>query len=259
MTRKYESEALLADLVADPTLLRCEYEVPSTMLIAREMLSGDPAPPFWGLVLAERQSEGRGRVSGRSWFSVSGNLHVTFLCSFANRKLTELSGLSLAVGCTLAETLRECGVGTCLKWPNDLLASDGRKLGGVLIELRQHRKGWVALIGLGLNLHVAPPEGASIQELAPFQRSPVLDSPESFLLSLVPKLKTDLEKFEACGFKGFRERWLAYNGGEGRMLITLGDKKVEAFFLGVTETGALVVKYEGRVCEVSSGEVLESC
>lgn len=256
MNRNFGLEAVLADLVTDPKLLRCEHEVLSTMILAREMLSGDPVPPFWGLALAEQQSEGRGRVSGRSWFSVTGNLHVTFLCSLANKELSELSGLSLAVGCALAEVLRELGLDTCLKWPNDILAPDGRKLGGLLIELCQHRDSWVALIGLGLNLRVAPAEGACIQELVSAQSSPALNNPESFLQRFVPRLKSDLKKFELCGFKGFRETWLRYNCGKERILVTLGDEKVEAFFLGVTEKGSLVVNYQGRVCEIFSGEIL---
>ena len=45
----------------------------------------------------------------------------------------------------------ECGV----KWPNDVLL-DGRKLAGVLIEARP-QNGW-AVIGVGLNLSIAPEE-----------------------------------------------------------------------------------------------------
>jgi len=78
------------------------------------------------LLVAESQTAGRGRM-GRVWQSQPGD-SLTFSLSlpFAPK---DWSGLSLAVGLSLAESLHP---DIRLKWPNDLWWQE-RKLGGILI------------------------------------------------------------------------------------------------------------------------------
>ena len=65
----------------------------------------------------------------------------------------DLGALGLVIGVCALRALREHGVGgVSLKWPNDLLV-DGRKLGGVLIDLRAESAGAACVvIGIGLNM-----------------------------------------------------------------------------------------------------------
>ena len=56
--------------------------------------------------------------------------------------------------CEAAEALRP-GIECQIKWPNDVWL-EGRKLAGILIEARP-QDGW-AVIGVGLNLSIAPDE-----------------------------------------------------------------------------------------------------
>lgn len=108
------------------------------------------------LRLALRQTAGRGRA-GRVWHSDAGSLTFSLAWRFA-RPVTALSGLSLAVGVTVAEVLRARDVRVSLKWPNDLLQGDG-KLGGILIETAGGgsllREECWAVIGIGINMQVA--------------------------------------------------------------------------------------------------------
>jgi hypothetical protein len=50
--------------------------------------------------------------------------------------LHRMSGLPMAVGVALAETIAALGVPVQIKWPNDLLR-DGAKLAGILVEARR--------------------------------------------------------------------------------------------------------------------------
>ena len=107
-----------------------------------------------GLVLvAEHQSAGRGRL-GREWVSPARSaLTVSFLLVPAAGVPPERWGwLPLATGLAAAAAVRRsAGVQVGLKWPNDVLAEDGRKLGGILLE-RVERDGTpAAVIGIGLN------------------------------------------------------------------------------------------------------------
>ncbi len=107
------------------------------------------------LLSARRQTAGRGRL-GRAWQSDDASL--TFSVAVTVSAALDLSGLSLAVGCTVADVLDPAGARVQLKWPNDLFL-DGAKLGGILIEtvpLPAERRGVV--IGIGLNLQPLPPE-----------------------------------------------------------------------------------------------------
>ena len=79
------------------------------------------------LLVAESQSAGRGRL-GRQWVSQRGD-SLTFSLGLPIAP-KDWSGLSLAVGLSLAESLHP-QVG--LKWPNDLWI-EGHKLGGIVIE-----------------------------------------------------------------------------------------------------------------------------
>jgi BirA family biotin operon repressor/biotin-[acetyl-CoA-carboxylase] ligase len=124
----------------------------STNARARELVEAGAAGGT--VVTAAEQTAGRGR-QGRSWTAPPGKalLYSAILRPLDERHLLLPLAVPLAV-CEAAEELApevECMV----KWPNDVWV-DGRKLAGVLIEAKP-QDGW-AVIGVGLNLSIAPSE-----------------------------------------------------------------------------------------------------
>ncbi len=118
-------------------------------LLARA-LAGEPE----GTVLAaEEQRAGRGRM-GRIWTSppraaLTFSLLLKPAVPPARRGwLPLLAGVAVAAAVT-----RATGVGTGLKWPNDLLAADA-KLAGILAEAA----GNAVVVGIGLNVSTEPAE-----------------------------------------------------------------------------------------------------
>ena len=106
------------------------------------------------MVTAREQTAGRGR-QGRAWTAPDGKalLYSAIVRPLDERHLLLPLSVPLAV-CAAAEALRsdsECMV----KWPNDVWL-EGRKLAGILIEAKP-QDGW-AVIGVGLNLSIAPEE-----------------------------------------------------------------------------------------------------
>src|ERR1700728_417434 len=85
------------------------------------------------VAVAEHQSAGRGRL-GRRWEAPSGaNLLVSVL--LRPPLPAELRHLASAVvGLAAVDAAAPLGLELGLKWPNDILAGDGRKLAGVLAE-----------------------------------------------------------------------------------------------------------------------------
>ena len=124
----------------------------STNERARELV--DAGAPGGTVVTAREQTAGRGR-RGRVWTAPEGKalLYSAVLRPLDERHLLLPLSVPLAV-CAAAEELRpdiECQV----KWPNDIWLEE-RKLSGILIESRP-QDSW-AIIGIGLNLSIAPDE-----------------------------------------------------------------------------------------------------
>lgn len=215
-------------------------------------------------LLAERQTAGRGRL-GRPWVSPFGrNLYLTLGWRFAGG-VRGLQGLSLAVGCAIAEAIDEqFGVSMALKWPNDLYI-DGRKCGGVLIDMSGDPSGeCVAIIGVGLNVAMSGggtgvgARGVEVTidqpwtDLSGHAREPVTrnEAAASVLSALVPLL----QGFETEGFAHWRDRWQARDMLRGSPVEVSGTVPVSGLGAGVNESGALLVAGEENVEVVYGGD-----
>src|SRR5690606_19349579 len=123
-----------------------------------ELLRRPPAGAGAQVLLAERQSGGRGR-RGRSWESpLAANLYLSLARRF-DGGLARLGGLGLVAGIAVADALHGLGAPAVgLKWPNDIVVREGdslRKLGGILVEGGGEHGGPVrAVIGIGLNIRM---------------------------------------------------------------------------------------------------------
>lgn len=126
--------------------------IDSSQLELQRRLSVEPLQrPL--LVIAHEQTAGRGRL-GRSWFGHPGHTLMFSLWSPTPTLPAErLPLLSLAAGLALVEWLDAC-LATCqLKWPNDVLGPDCRKLAGILCEgVWNGASPRGAIIGVGVNV-----------------------------------------------------------------------------------------------------------
>jgi BirA family biotin operon repressor/biotin-[acetyl-CoA-carboxylase] ligase len=126
-------------------------EVDSTNRVAADLVRA--GAPDGVVVVADHQTAGKGR-RGRTWESRPGTaLLVSAVLRPAPRLVTLAAGVAAVEACEAA-----AAVPVGLKWPNDLLAEDGRKLGGILSELVDGG----AVVGLGVNLTWAPPGAACL-------------------------------------------------------------------------------------------------
>lgn len=119
--------------------------------------------PHPRLVLCERQLAGRGRGGNRWWASAGALTFSVVIEPLALGIPTDRwPTLSVAVGGAICEALAPCipSADVRLKWPNDVYA-DGRKLGGILVEVPQVTPPRL-VIGIGINVansaRNAPPE-----------------------------------------------------------------------------------------------------
>ena len=209
------------------------------------------------LLVAERQSAGRGRA-GRSWLSAADGGSLTFSLAWKFRApLHALAGLPLAVGVALAETLAALDVTVQLKWPNDLL-KDGAKLAGVLIETQSAGPDAVwAVIGVGLNL--ALPDELEARIGRPAASAPWLAKMDrdALMAALLGQLAASLRQFEQQGFAAFCGRWNRLHAYQG-CPVDIIDRGVilhQGIAAGVDDSGALLLDGAfGRVA-VNAGDV----
>ena len=115
---------------------------------------GRAGAPEWTVVLADRQTAGRGR-QGHVWISPPGNLYLSVLLR-PSLPLGATTVLPLATGLAVAQALEDQGLAARLKWPNDVLSED-RKLAGVLTEAASGPTGLEAVVlGIGVNVNLDP-------------------------------------------------------------------------------------------------------
>jgi BirA family transcriptional regulator, biotin operon repressor / biotin---[acetyl-CoA-carboxylase] ligase len=209
--------------------------------------------------LAEAQSAGRGR-RGRGWVATPcHNILMSMSWRFETGPAS-LAGLSLAAGVAVLRALNEFGVQDAgLKWPNDILR-DGRKLAGLLIDLRGEASGpSLVVLGLGLNVHLAPGDAAHIDQpwsaLRDSLHAPVDRNRLAGLL--IVHLGELFHAFERAGFESYRLEWERchlYADKPVRLLSGLED--VSGTVEGIDVQGGLRVRLaDGALRTFHSGEV----
>jgi BirA family biotin operon repressor/biotin-[acetyl-CoA-carboxylase] ligase len=206
--------------------------------------------PAGSVIVAERQTAGRGRL-GREWIAAPGDsLTFSLLWRFASG--TPLSGLSLAVGVGVARALEKVGVGdTALKWPNDILKG-GRKLGGILIELQPNM---ATVIGIGINLRLPESMPAELRATAAALETDI--DRGSLLAALLAELLTALDAFAGQGFAALRGEWLARHAWAGRPVRVLSPHAapLDGICAGIDTDGALLLETAAGMQRILSGDV----
>jgi len=209
--------------------------------------------------LSESQSAGRGR-RGRGWIATP---YRNLLLSIAWRfefGPAAMAGLSLAAGVAVLEALEEFGVRDAgLKWPNDILL-DGRKLAGLLVDVRGEVAGpSLAVLGLGLNVQLDARDARLIDQpwamLA--ERVPAPVDRNRLAALVVARLIGMLRVFVHSGFESFRAEWErrhVYAGQPVRLLA--GQEEVTGMAEGIDRQGGLQLRdASGHIQTYYSGEV----
>ena len=155
------------------------------------------------IVWADFQTAGRGQ-RGHSWESRAGeNLTFSVVLEPHFLPVAEQFMLLEAVALALADFFAQLGVGTKIKWTNDIYVGD-RKAVGILIE-HSYSAGKLSrtVVGIGINVN---------------QTDFSADIPNPISLSLLTGKKYDrralLEQFEAC----LATRYLQLKNGEWETL-----------------------------------------
>jgi BirA family biotin operon repressor/biotin-[acetyl-CoA-carboxylase] ligase len=239
-----------------------EIESTNSYLVVSEA----PSPGGIRVALTDNQVAGRGR-HGRAWHSPPGSgLAISIGYTFA-RQPANLAALTLAIGVGAIEALASVGApGVQLKWPNDLIASDG-KIGGILTETQSLPGGAIKVVsGLGLNIELGP---GIVAELAIDRAGPVVDLAaivdtlpcrNRLAARLIESLCETFVGFDSAGFAPYAGRWARSDWLRGReFAVDTPQARVTGRGAGIADDGALLVRTAlGEVSRITSGTIVMS-
>lgn len=249
-----ETGSTNADLLARVSGVNIAKDTATDIATDMQLDGGLESPT---LLWAQSQTAGKGRA-GRSWHS---SVEATLTFSLA-WKFTlppqALTGLPLAVGVSIAQTLASLGVPVRLKWPNDIL-KNGDKLAGILIETvvdKRARQTIWAVIGVGINL--AQSETLRAQIGRTVADAAELDQDrERLMADLLTGLAETLSLFEKEGFAAFSAEWNACDAYANAAVNIVDQGNIVQYGIarGVDDSGCLQLDTaQGRIA-IAAGDV----
>lgn len=214
------------------------------------------------VVLGEFQRLGRGRL-GRRWICPPGaNILLSVLLINSKAALSH-EALTIAAGLAVSEAIEDaCGLGSQLRWPNDVLL-EGAKTAGVLVELRNISAQRAAVVGIGINAN-ASPDPAQVDmpatDIAEHLGHPVERT--EVIRALLARLDEWIVTIEAGKLEHLHERWVARCGMMNqRVTVLSGGRRHVGRVLDVSPLEGLVLSCDDgrRVYLPAAGSTLESC
>jgi BirA family biotin operon repressor/biotin-[acetyl-CoA-carboxylase] ligase len=207
------------------------------------------------LVLADEQSKGRGRFD-RKWHSKPGSgLALSLIMRprsipRVDTRLTVLGALSVV------DILVERGVEAWIKWPNDVIVSEG-KLAGVLVETSWHGDEMdYAIIGIGVNIRPSSIPRVELDYPATCVDHAVGESQnrEDFLLDLIRTLGT---WYRDVGSDELIQAWQRCLAFRNEQVILRGKESTTCGLLeGLDADGRLMIRLDsGETIVVSEGDL----
>ena len=210
------------------------------------------------LAVTEFQSAGKGRL-GRRWTAPEGSSIMMSVLLRPDFEPQYASMLTLVMGLSVAQAVRELDIEVSIKWPNDVVVSR-KKICGILTEMGLE-KGRIreVVIGDGINVNLEEfPD-----ELKDKATSLYLETGKKYdrnrLISLImEKFERNYEKFtETCDLSPLIDDYnvmLANRNQPVRILDKINP--YEGIAIGIDREGELLVKVaDGEIRKVCSGEV----
>jgi BirA family biotin operon repressor/biotin-[acetyl-CoA-carboxylase] ligase len=223
-------------------------ELASTNLRAKEIAADSPNGT---VVVAEKQSEGRGRL-GKAWASPPGGIYLSIILK-PDILPDHIHRLTLVAGVAAVETLSELGIDAEIKWPNAILINE-RKVCGILTEIDAEADAVnYVIIGIGVNanteLDALPPltmlQATSLKE-AMGQKVDRVSITQRFM----ERFEQYYVTFTKGGFTSILEHWREHSSTIGRRVkIATKFRTIVGEAVGIDHDGALIVELSDGTVE----------
>ena len=223
-------------------------------LIAR---ANSGAPIAGTVLIAEHQTAGRGR-QGRSW-AAARYAQITMSVAIDTARVpTEAWGwLPLATGVAIVDTVTALGVDAGLKWPNDVLAGDG-KLAGILAEVAAEQR--AVVVGIGLNVSLSADEVGVDGVTSLVGLGVAAPDRQRVIVALLNELGRRVDAWRRAGgadrdlIADYRTRSLTL--GRPVRAILPGDREIVGVARDVDDQGRLSIDVDGQTATVAAGDIV---
>lgn len=227
--------------------VHCLDEVDSTQNVASSLIR--EGAPEGTLVIAERQSTGRGRL-GRHWHSPKGKGIYMSLVMKPEIPLHMTPHLTLLAAVALARAIRKeiPGLSPGIKWPNDLLIHD-KKISGILLESSAENESLQYIVaGVGISCNFEPEDYT--EELKERATSLLIESGTKvdragLIAEFLLQLEELYELYAQQGFGPIRTLWEASSVTLGRQIRSITSSGTyEGTAVGLDDWGGLILRLE---------------
>ena len=239
---KLNKDKILQNLPANKVNLEIFNEIDSTNDEAKRII----VQKDFHVIIAERQTKGRGRL-GKKWSSPnSGNIYMT-ICTENDHSN---SPLSLVTGLICKRAINKISnkLLVSLKWPNDILVKD-KKIGGILVEKEIQKEVTRTIIGIGININIKKQE-SWWGDLSNYN----LETKRNELINLILLEFISMSKdMNPNWMDEWRDSCIHMNK---QIKIEVGNSfKEEAFFKDIDENGNAIIETNEGKKVMSSGEI----
>lgn len=211
-------------------------------------------------VVADLQTAGRGR-RGRTWSSPAG---VNLMLSVGIRPRID-GGEAGLLGIAAALAVRDACAGFAedaalvVRWPNDVVAADGRKLAGLLVETAvEEGRLAEAIIGIGINVNwplAEMPREVRDRATSLLALSGALIDRVALLSAVLSALDAEIAALERG--ESPVARLAAVSALDGRQVtVDVGSERLAGTAAGISKQGLLLLDTDAGRVVLAVGEVV---
>lgn len=234
-------------------------ETVSTSTLLKELAKN--GAPEGTVVIAERQTGGRGRL-GRSFFSPFGTgIYMSFLVR-PQITLADSAKITALAAVSVCEAIKDVtGIATGIKWVNDVYKA-GKKISGILTEAvlsDDNISPKFISVGIGINVY----QSDMPKEIADIATSLFTENPKEIRNELIARILDIFYGYYTSEIavssekKSFVEKYREYSVVTGKQIkVIRGFESFEATAIGIGEDCSLLVRLaNGDTLYLSSGEI----
>lgn len=213
---------------------------------AMRMLREGVRPPF--VVVAKRQTRGRGRLD-RRWYSDESSTLCVSVAVDLPVDAGLVSSFTVACGVEICNALKRAfGAELFLKWPNDLYSKRGGKIGGMLTELYVGGGARSAVFGAGINCFASAGNlSAPSDVLASMDALESVCSREISINTVCALVVSSTQKAaERTSTRGLAADFSPFDWLRGRrMRLDVGGRIIDGIACGIDDFGRIGISENG--------------
>ncbi len=227
-------------------------ETPSTNALAKEILKTHEES---FVLMTRAQTAGRGRMT-RTWqMTPDHDIAMSFVYLTEGYPLDLLFSVIRLASLSVYQVLTKYHPDLHIKWPNDIITSDGKKVCGILTEsILEDNQIRYLIIGIGININ-----STQLPEYADSMRDLVGEClPIAQIYSEIISTLSSLWEPFPLNKKFIEEEWEKHLAWKGQSVtLTYNDKEYQGIFKSVLEDGSLLLEIDSKKQRFLAGDLTQ--